>query len=191
MFILFLMHLILCFFPRRCYSLEKDLSDAEAFCYLSNYGDLKDAFGDNTDLAKRHWISFGRLENRVSDCFIFLKYEKEFVKSLDSSIYFVSNGLLYRTVSCKPCGPSKSICDNGMPVHVLEKKYLLSSKIQQKTFDCAAQFPEAWEGYNNAIHRLPLRLKISELEPPRLNILMTGVGRDFTGGPLSIMHFAN
>eukprot|EP01037_Dinobryon_pediforme_P033187 gene33187-38516_t len=64
-------------------------------------------------------------------------------------------------------------------------------KLITKPFDCAAQLPEAWEGYTTAVHRIPLKLKISGEEPPRLNILMTGIRRDFTGGPLSIMHFAN
>jgi len=41
-----------------------------------------------------------------------------------------------------------------------------------------------------AIHRQPLDVAISEEEPVRLNILMTGLGTDLTGGPLSIMRFA-
>jgi len=169
----------------------EELSDAAALCYLSNYPDLKDTFGDNIDLAKSHWKSFGQFEHRVSDCVILREYDRQFVKSEDSSIYFVSNGLLYHAVSCKPCGPSKSICDSGIPVHSIEGKLLVNSKIQSKPFDCAAQLPEAWEGYSHAIHRIPLKLNISRDEPPRINILMTGIGRDFTGGPLSIMHFAN
>ena len=41
-----------------------------------------------------------------------------------------------------------------------------------------------------AQHRRPLPLRVSDKEPQRLNILMTGLGTDFTGGPLSIMRFA-
>lgn len=39
-------------------------------------------------------------------------------------------------------------------------------------------------------HRLPLPIRVLDSEPQRINILMTGVGTDLTGGPLSIMRFA-
>ena len=39
-------------------------------------------------------------------------------------------------------------------------------------------------------HRTPLPIVLDSSEPVRLNILMCGVGYDFTGGPLSIFHFA-
>eukprot|EP01036_Dinobryon_divergens_P023926 gene23926-32324_t len=182
----------LCTIPSLYKSIEQQLSDADALCYLSNYPDLKEKYGDDIEKAKSHWKSFGRIEHRVSDCVPRREYDRKFVKTSNSSpIYFVSNGLLYVTNNCKPCGPSRSVCDNGIPVHLIESSDLLNSKIQSNPFECASQLPESWEGYNHAVHRIPLKLNISKGEPVRFNILMTGVGRDFTGGPLSIMHFAN
>ena len=40
------------------------LSDAQARAYLNNYGDLRDAFGDDLLQAKRHWNFYGLNEGR-------------------------------------------------------------------------------------------------------------------------------
>ena len=168
-----------------------DISNEDARCYLNNYPELKSNFGENLEAVKNHWHTYGLREERVKDCAPLQKYNRQFVKSVSSSIYFVSDGLLYHATSCKPCGQSKSLCDGGIPVIIIDRKYLLGSKIQSKIFDCASQCPEAWEGYTHAMHRIPLKIVVTITEPPRVNILMTGIGRDFTGGPLSIMHFAN
>jgi hypothetical protein len=47
----------------------KNLSDAEARCYLSKYPDLTRAFGgNNLDAAKDHWLRYGYNENRNTKC---------------------------------------------------------------------------------------------------------------------------
>lgn len=40
-------------------------------------------------------------------------------------------------------------------------------------------------------HRRPLNIIMDPSRPVTINIVMCGMGLDFTGGPLSIMHFAN
>ena len=49
---------------------------------------------------------------------------------------------------------------------------------------------ESLEGNQILEHRQPLPFVVDTNEPVRLNIVMTGLGEDLTGGPLSIMHFA-
>ena len=56
-------------------------------------------------------------------------------------------------------------------------------------FNCRMT-PKYFLGYT-IMQRQPLPVVVSEAEPVRLNVLMTGVGRDLTGGPLSIMRFMN
>ena len=117
-----------------CASLRgPDTSDEDAPCYLNNYPELKSAFDENIGAAKNHWWTYGVNEERVKDCVPLQKYKRQFVKSVSSSIYFVSDGLLYPVANCKPCGQLKSLCD-GIPVIIVDKKYLLGSKIQPKSF---------------------------------------------------------
>lgn len=51
--------------------------------------------------------------------------------------------------------------------------------------------PAQWKGGNLLFHRQPLWTQIDEKSPIRVNIAMIGVTEDLTGGPLSIMRFAN
>jgi hypothetical protein len=52
---------------------------------------------------------------------------------------------------------------------------------------------EAREVFHSELHdhRQALKIKIDTNSQFSINIIMTGMGFDFTGGPLSIMHFAN
>ena len=45
----------LCTIPSLYKSVEQQLSDADALCYLSNYPDLKEKFGNDIKKAKSHW----------------------------------------------------------------------------------------------------------------------------------------
>ena len=44
------------------------ISDEDALCYLNNNPDLKVAFGENIEAAKKHWRNYGLREKRVKDC---------------------------------------------------------------------------------------------------------------------------
>lgn len=48
----------------------KTLTDEDARCYLNNYSDLKDVYGDDLDSAKTDWKYFGctSVENRTYSC---------------------------------------------------------------------------------------------------------------------------
>jgi hypothetical protein len=48
--------------------------------------------------------------------------------------------------------------------------------------------PQYFKGYLQW-HRVPLLLELDASQPVRLNVLMTGLGKDLTGGPLSIIRF--
>jgi len=120
-------------------------------------------------------------------------FDKQFVKFVSGDpIYFVKNRKLFHVMSSKPCGPFKSL-DGGFRVFTLKDKFrkIFDVDVSKESFNCAVDYPEEFQGNNFASHRIPMKLNITESEPRRLNIVMTGVGKDFTGGPLSIMHLAN
>jgi len=50
--------------------------------------------------------------------------------------------------------------------------------------------PQYFKGYLTP-HRRPLNVVLDLDAPVRLNVLVTGLGKDFTGGPLSIIRFLN
>ena len=114
-----------------------------------------------------------------------------FVKNSAGDFYFITDGMKYHSMSCNPCGPTYSLCDGSLNIRKFPKCVLERVKSADQAFDCELHAPKLWEG--NTFHRgrLPLHVKISNILKPRINILMTGIGTDLTGGPLSIMHFAN
>ena len=44
------------------------MSTSEAKCYLQRYGDLRTAYGTDTDAAKMHWKRLGLNEGRNKSC---------------------------------------------------------------------------------------------------------------------------
>ena len=51
--------------PAKC---KSSVSDKQAICYLNRYSDLKNAYGNDLEKAKRHWKYYGCLENRKLGC---------------------------------------------------------------------------------------------------------------------------
>ena len=51
--------------PAKC---KSSVSDKQAICYLDRYADLKSAYGNDLEKAKRHWKYFGCSENRNVGC---------------------------------------------------------------------------------------------------------------------------
>ena len=60
---------------------------------------------------------------------------------------------------------------------------------QGDNFRCSMT-PQHFEGYD-MWQRRPLRLRLDDAEPLRLNVVLNGLSRDLTGGPLSILRFMN
>ena len=114
-----------------------------------------------------------------------------FVTSPAGPIYYVTRGLKYHSLVCKPCGPTYSLCDGSVKIRKFPDCMVDRLKSGDHLFDCEKQAPKLWEGNMFIRGRIPLNVILSEKLKPRINILITGVGRDFTGGPLSVMHFAN
>lgn len=115
----------------------------------------------------------------------------------DGNVYFVSeSGLKYHVQSCRPCGPSFTVCKLFGAFDELKEipvRRVLSSALDE--FDDGGLFschlvPAYFDGYETW-HRRSLKLEVSKMQPRRLNVLMTGVGKDLTGGPLSIIRFMN
>ena len=65
------------------------------------------------------------------------------------------------------------------------RHYLMFGKKEGRQSQAPRESYEVW-----LQHRTPLPVVLDSSQPVRLNILMCGVGFDFTGGPLSIFHFA-
>ena len=168
------------------------LAPGEARCYLDRYNDLKAKFGDDSKLAAKHWREVGFRENRIATCSPQIAdFNKRFVKSGASAVYYLQDYVRYHVPSCRPCGPKRSVCDGSLPVEIMAQAELDKSPVESKLFSCEKMAPALWEGNIFVQHREPLNLKIDERSQTYINILMCGMGRDFTGGPLSIMHFAN
>ena len=111
-------------------------------------------------------------------------YNKKFV-STTKAIYFLADEKLYHVTSCKPCGDSVNVCDGSTVVNrISDQKMLLFYTFKGDIFECQNYLPSLWEGYNFLKHRKPINLTIDETAKQHVNILMTGVGRDFTGGEL-------
>ena len=117
--------------------------------------------------------------------------ENLFVKTKSSAVYYVSNGMRFHCASCKPCGPTRSVCDGSLKVREIDECELERLSLQATKYNCELQTPGLWEGQIFVNSRHSLRVNTDYNSLPHINILMTGVQRDFTGGPLSIMHFAN
>lgn len=108
-------------------------------------------------------------------------------------LVFIKNGLKHHVSACRPCGPHHTFCPGQSDD---DSDLIPADKLSDKTrfpegpaFTCdmaASMFPNysMW-------HRQPIKLVVDQKEPVRLNVLITGVGRDLTGGPLSIMRFMN
>jgi len=118
-----------------------------------------------------------------------LSFNNTFLKS-SSAIYFLSNDKLFHVAECKPCGFLLSVCEAGS-LKVYDLPDYHSFFVSPKSFNCQIMAPWLWEGHNLIGHRKPLPILIDPNVHPHINILMSGVGKDFTGGPLCIMHFAN
>ena len=174
------------------YYLIDSTSPEDSRCYIARYPDLKRALGADIAAAKEHYNTIGKKEGRVFGCNATLsEFEGTFVKSMNTPIYFVRGAKALHVESCRPCGSMKSVCDGDYRVIELSASELEPSIINTRKFDCHSDAPELWEGFMFINHKKSINALISADEPVRINILMTGVGKDLTGGPLSIMHFAN
>lgn len=119
-------------------------------------------------------------------------YEKKFVSKKNSkNIYYIENSIKYIVPGCRPCGLSWNLCDGSKEVLPITSLTLKSFDSSTDAFNCEKHGGSLWEGNMFITHRKAMRIKLDSTEKPRINILMCGIGRAFTGGPLSIMHFAN
>jgi len=104
---------------------------------------------------------------------------------------YIKNAELLHSESCRPCGVIYDAC---AAASLLAGVLLEEDNVKFSTggkFNCRIDAPHLWPGEMFVQHRIPLPLVLETSEKRRINILMTGIGQDFTGGPLSIMHFAN
>jgi hypothetical protein len=108
-------------------------------------------------------------------------------------LMFVRQGIKHHVTACRPCGPQHTFCPghSDVDIDVLPAATLIdASKYREgPPFSCDMT-PNVFPNYS-LWHRQPLDVLVDQSEPMRLNVLMTGVGRDLTGGPLSIMRFMN
>lgn len=116
-----------------------------------------------------------------------------FATYIGGVIYYVDGNQKYHSESCRPCGPSFTICeDNKMPKSAFIPPLAALKKDVDNLqdggkFKCRMA-PQYFKGYLQW-HRVPLLLELDASQPVRLNVLMTGLGKDLTGGPLSIIRF--
>lgn len=109
--------------------------------------------------------------------------------------FFTEDGVKHHVPGCRPCGPQRTVCKSGkeLPGELIPSvkvpKAQISSLQTGSVFECSMA-PSYFAGYS-LWHREPLNVMIDDREPVRLNVLMTGIGTDLTGGPLSIMRFMN
>lgn len=113
--------------------------------------------------------------------------------------------------NCIPCGSKFSLCPhrrikNRKILPLIEPRLpKLTGNFRFRNFNCSL-FPDLLKAtrtqrkqhheissFDNLLewHRRPLNLRVSEKEPIRINVLLTGLGRDLTGGPLSIIRFVD
>ena len=116
-----------------------------------------------------------------------------FANYIGGAIYFVDGNMKFHSESCRPCGPSFTLCeDQRLPKSAHLRPMLVLKSDMDKLqdggkFKCRMA-PQYFKGYL-LWHRRPLKLELNSKEPVRLNVLVTGLGRDLTGGPLSIIRF--
>jgi len=126
-----------------------------------------------------------RLE--VQDRFTITANSTDVFVTSAGGVYYLRLGKMHYVTACKPCGTPMDVCQSPkVPSSVVS-----SFKKSPEVFKCDYHAPHLWPGYNFVRNRAPLNFVIDSSVPVHINILMTGMGRDFTGGPLSIMHFAN
>ena len=124
---------------------------------------------------------------------------QEFVH-FEGRISFISWGAtwhgLHTVYTCKPCGLRYSVCDDPgftgerLPVaHFDARPALRRDWLREgRPFDCRRQLPQYSWGHTMD-QRQPLPVAVSEAEPVRVNVLMTGVAGDLPGGTLAVMRF--
>ena len=116
-----------------------------------------------------------------------------FASYIGGAVYFVDGNQKFHSESCRPCGPSFTVCQDSRLPHSAHLQPILVLKNDMDKLENGGKFkcrmaPQYFKGYL-LWHRRPLELEISSAEPVRLNVLVTGLGRDLTGGPLSIIRF--
>ena len=121
--------------------------------------------------------------------------DRGFVSSY-GRIMFVEGGVKHHVVSCRPCGPGLTVCpprkgEKAIPVRRLDSTEvaIVTNFAEGEQFRCSMT-PEYFEGYS-MWQRRPLNLRVTDQEPRRLNVVLNGLSRSLTGGPLSILRFMN
>lgn len=118
---------------------------------------------------------------------------------------------VYCIRNCVPCGPIFTLCPhhrmkNNKIIPLLEPSYpRVPKNIKHMPFKCALS-KDVFKATGTPIHdqmdipqfdsihewhRRPLNVLVSKKEPIRINVVLMAVGKDLTGGPLSIIRFLN